>query len=196
MSVRNIPKRSGTTLIACDVSGSMMWDPISKNSSIYPYDIGILLGAMAHQFCENSITGIFGDMWKQIPMAKQSGVLSNVAAMRRYSNQVGWATHGHHVINYLIDNDIEVDRIMIFTDLQMWDTSHDYYFASVFVKYQRMHPDVRLYLFDLSGYGTIVTPPGTKNVCLIAGWSDRIFDFVDAYENGGSAIDEIRKIGV
>jgi len=196
VSVRNIPKLSGTTLIACDVSGSMSWKPISKSSGVYSYDIGVLLGSMAHQFCDRSITGIFGTEWKQIPMAKQSGILSNVAAMRSYNNQVGWATNGHHVINYLLDNDIDADRIMIFTDLQMWDTRHDYYFASTFAKYQRRYPDVRMYLFDLSGYGTIITPPGTKNVCLISGWSDRIFDFVNAYENGGSAIDEIRKIGV
>jgi len=196
VSIDNIPKLSGTTLIACDVSGSMTWEPISKNSSVYPYDIGVMLGSMAQQFCENSITGIFGTQWKQIPMAKQSGILSNVAKMHSYNNHVGWTTNGHRVIQYLIDNAIEVDRIMIFTDLQMWDNRNDRDFAPAFIKYQRMYPGVKLYLFDLSGYGTIVTPQNTKNVCLIAGWSDRIFDFVDAYENGSSAIDKISEIGV
>ena len=196
VSVDNIPKLSGTTLIASDVSGSMMWASISKNSSVYPYDIGIMLGSMAHRFCDNSITGIFGTEWKQISMAKRSGILSNVAKMHNHDNDVGWATNGHRVIEYLIDNNIEVDRIMIFTDLQMWDTGYDRIFAATFVKYQQMHPDVKLYTFDLSGYGTLVTPQDTKNVCLISGWSDRVFDFVNAYENGSSAVDEIRKIEV
>jgi hypothetical protein len=195
VSVENIPKMAGTTLIACDVSGSMNWEPISKNSSVFPYDIGIMLGSMAHQFCDNSITGIFGAEWKQISMSKRSGILSNVSEMHRYDNEVRWATNGYKVIDYLIDNNIKVDRLMIFTDCQMWDSHDDRNFAPTFIKYQRMYPDVKLYLFDLSGYGNIVIPQDTKNICLVAGWSDRVFDFIQMFEGTGtSAIEKIRAI--
>ena len=195
VSVENMPRMAGTTLIASDVSGSMTWEPISKNSSVFPYDIGIMLGSMAHQFCNDSITGIFGTTWKPIPMSRRSGILSNISEMHRHDQEVGWATNGHKVIEYLLENDIKVDRLMIFTDCQMWDSGHDSAFALTFIRYQRKYPDVKLYLFDLSGYGNIVVPQDTKNVCLIAGWSDKIFDFMKMYEQTGySAIDKIRAI--
>lgn len=194
-SVDNIPKLDGTTLIACDVSGSMSWTPISRNSSIYPYDIGVMLGSIANQFSDSSITGIFGTDWMQIPMARTSGILSGVDYMHKHDHDVGWATNGHKVIEYLIDGNIEVDRIMIFTDCQMWNTHNDGSFASKFEMYRRMHPNVRLYVFDLSGYGNIMIPQDTQNVCLVGGWSDRIFDFVSVFDDtGGSAIERIMGI--
>jgi len=195
VSVENIPRMSGTTLIACDVSGSMTWEPISKNSTVFPYDIGIMLGSMAHRFCNNSIVGIFGTDWKEIPMAVNCGILGNVKKMHSHDRDVGWGTNGHKIIEHLLNNDIEVDRLMIFTDNQMWNSSRDGTFASKFLSYQRRYPNVRLYLFDLNGYGTIVVPEDTKNVCLIAGWSDRVFDFVQMYEGAGtSPIDKIKAI--
>ena len=195
-STNNVPKLKGKTLIAADVSYSMM-NPISRKSTIQQYDIGILLEMLAHRFCQFSITGFFGDTWKQIPMSKQSGVLSNVNEMRRRSGEVGYSTNGHKVIEYLIKNKTSVDRIMIFTDCQMWDSNGgDRNFAPTFIKYQRMNPNVKLYLFDLSGYGNISVPQNTKNVCVIGGWSDRIFDFIDIFENGGSVIDTIKEVNV
>jgi len=194
-SVDNMPRLAGTTLIACDVSGSMTWTPISKNSSVYPYDIGILLGSMAHKFCNTSITGIFGTDWKQIPMSRRSGILSNVNEMHRHDNDVGWGTNGHKVIEYLLENNIQVDRIMIFTDCQMWDSYSDQSFAPTYIKYQRKCPDTKLYLFNLSGYGNIIVPQDTKNVHLIAGWSDRVLEYIQTSEQTGtSAIERIRAI--
>ncbi len=195
-STNNIPKLEGKTLIAADVSYSMM-NSISRKSTIQQYDIGIMLEMLAHRFCQFSITGFFGDTWKQVPMSKQSGVLSNVNEMRRRSGEVGYSTNGYKVIEYLLKNKMSVDRIMIFTDCQMWDSNGgDRNFASTFIKYQRMNPNVKLYLFDLSGYGNISVPQNTKNVCVIGGWSDRIFDFIDIFENGGSVIDTIKEVNV
>ena len=195
VSVENMTRMPGTTLIACDVSGSMTWTPISKNSTVYPYDIGIMLGSMAHQFCDTVITGIFGTEWKQINMSKHGGILGNISKMHKHDMDVGWGTNGHKVIEYLLENDIKVEQIMIFTDCQMWNSHDDTYFAPLFIKYQHKFPDVHLYLFDLSGYGNIVVPQDTKNVCLVAGWSDRIFDFIRMNEETESnAIDKIKAI--
>jgi hypothetical protein len=45
-STANIPQLPGTTLIACDVSGSME-RPVSAKSTIERFDIGIILGMLA-----------------------------------------------------------------------------------------------------------------------------------------------------
>lgn len=196
-SIENVPKLEGTTLIASDVSGSME-SSISKNSTVERWDIGIVLGMMAHRFCEQSITGIFGTEWKAVPLAKySSGLLANSMKLRSISNEVGWSTNGYKIIEYLINTNTKVDRLMIFTDCQMWnDTWSDAHFAEMFIKYQRMYPDVKLYCFDLSGYGNIMIPQNTKNVCLIGGWSDKVFEFVKSFEELGNStvIKEIKAI--
>lgn len=201
-SVDNFPKLSGTSIIACDVSGSME-HAISKNSSVERFDIGIVLGMIAHRFCGHTITGMFGDDWKVVPMAKSSGILRNALEMHEREGEVGYSTNGYKVIEYLLENDIKVDRIMIFTDCQMWDSEGsgrvrsrysffgrrdddvDVSFSERFIQYQRKYPGVKLYCFDLSGYGNVMIPQETKNVCLIGGWSDKVFDFISVFEEVG-----------
>lgn len=196
-SIKNIPKLDGTTLIACDVSGSMSI-PISKNSKVQNWDIGIVLGMMAHKFSDISITGIFGDKWKAIPLAKYStGLLENSMKLRSISNEVGWSTNGYKIIQYLLETNTQVDRIMIFTDCQMWNSYHSgENFTELFIKYQHKYPNAKLYCFDLSGYGNIMIPQTTKGVCLIGGWSDKVFDFVKVFESLGesTAIQTIKAI--
>lgn len=195
-SVDNMPRLPGTTLIASDVSGSM-FSTISEKSTVQRFDIGLMLSAMAHSFCNTSITGIFGDIWKTMPMTKRSGILQNIIEMRAYEGRVGYSTNGHKVIDYLLERDEKVDRIMMFTDEQMWDTYHDRSFAATFLKYQRKFPDVKLYLFDLSGYGNIVVPQETKNACIISGWSDRVLEFIPMYEQSGTTpVDKVKAITI
>lgn len=194
VSIENMPRLSGTTLIACDVSGSM-FDRVSENSVVQRFDVGLMLGSMAHNFCNTSITGMFGDTWLQVPMSRRSGILSNVTEMRGQEGRVGYSTNGHKVIDYLLERDEKVERILMFTDEQLWDTWHDRSFAGTFLKYQRKFPDVKLYLFDLSGYGGMVVPKDTENTCLIGGWSDRVFDFIPMYEGTGtSPVDKVMAI--
>jgi 60 kDa SS-A/Ro ribonucleoprotein len=209
-SVDNFPKLSGSsTLIACDVSGSME-SSISKNSSVERFDIGIVLGMIANRFCGHTITGMFGDYWKVVPMTKSSGILRNALEMHEREGEVGYSTNGYKVIEYLLENDIKVDRIMIFTDCQMWDSEgsgrvrsrhslfgrrdDDVSFSEKFIQYQRKYPGVKLYCFDLSGYGNVMIPQETKNVCLIGGWSDKVFDFIEAFESVGDGNAPIKKI--
>src|SRR3990167_4544812 len=209
-SVDNFPKLSGSsTIIACDVSGSMEKE-ISKHSSVQRFDIGIVLGMIAHRFCGHTITGMFGDDWKVVPMATSSGILRNALEMHEREGEVGYSTNGYKVIEYLLENDIKVDRIMIFTDCQMWDSEgsgrvrfrsslfgrryEEISFSERFIQYQRKYPGVKLYCFDLSGYGNVIIPQETKNVCLIGGWSDRVFDFISAFEEVGDGNTPIKKI--
>ncbi len=209
-SVDNFPKLSGTsTIIACDVSGSME-HAISKNSSVERFDIGIVLGMIAHRFCGHTITGMFGDDWKVVPMATSSGILRNALEMHEREGEVGYSTNGYKVIDYLLENDIKVDRIMIFTDCQMWDSEgsgrvrnrysffgrrdDDVSFSEKFIQYQRKYPGVKLYCFDMSGYGNVSIPQNTKNVCLIGGWSDKVFDYISAFEEIGDGNTPIKKI--
>ena len=59
-----------------------------------------------------------------------------------------------------------------------------------------MFPEAKLYLFDLAGYGQMPLNLAEKDVYLIAGWSERIFDVLSAIDKGDDALSIINKIDV
>ncbi len=182
-------------LLACDVSGSMRW-PISKNSVIEHYDIGLMLAMLLRHRCHQVVTGIFGDDWMTVNMP-QGDILPAVDSLRSLGNKVGFSTNGYKVIDWLIEQRMVVDKVMMFTDMQMWDsTDSGSTLAQSWQQYKQMAPQARLYLFDLVGYGQAPLQLIDNDVCLIAGWSDRIFDILHAIENGSTAIEQIGQIQV
>lgn len=180
-------------LLACDVSGSMC-RPISEKSTVEAYDVGLVLAMLLKNRCKHVVSGIFGDSWKVINMPA-SGILSNVMQMYSREGEVGYSTNGYKVIEYLRRRKIAMDKVMLFTDCQMWDSTDDNKtLQDEWTKYKAMAPQAKLYLFDLVGYGQSPLKMLDNDVALIAGWSDKVFDMLEALENGSSIVEEIRKI--
>jgi 60 kDa SS-A/Ro ribonucleoprotein len=195
-SARNLRGFDGNTrvVVACDVSGSMQ-QPISPRSKVLLYDVGLVLGMLLQSRCMHVVTGMFGATWKRVPLP-QGQVLRNVQELYRREGEVGYDTNGHLVIQDLRQRGEAVDKIMIFTDCQLWDsTGRHNTLAQEWAAYRaNVAPNARLYLFDLAGHGT--TPLDVRaehGVALIAGWSDKVFDVLAALENGGNALTEIQK---
>ena len=182
--------------IACDVSGSMT-SSVSQKSTIRMYDIGILLGMILQLKCKSVITGVFGDTWakKSLP---QSSILQNTSAMYSLANKVGFSTNGYLVLKDLVDHNIAMDKIMMFTDCQMWNSrsSAKGEFVRYWSTYKKMYPNAKLYLFNLAGYQTTPIQVESNDVYLISGWSDKVFEMLEAIENGSTAIKEIEKISL
>lgn len=188
-------KKDTRVLLACDVSGSM-YTPVSARSTVRNFDIGLVLAMLLRNRCENVITGIFGDTWKVINMPSKS-ILSNVEQMYSRSGEVGYSTNGYKVIEYLRTHNIKMDKVMMFTDCQMWNSfNNGQTINSEWQKYKKIEPDAKLYLFDLSGYGQSPIKLIGNDVALIAGWSNKIFDMLAAIENKESVVDYIRKTKV
>jgi 60 kDa SS-A/Ro ribonucleoprotein len=180
-------------VIACDVSGSMQ-KAISAKSKVLLYDIGLMLGMLLQSRCKNVVSGMFGNTWKVINMPKRS-VLSNVNEYYSREGEVGYATNGHLVLEDLIRRKVIVDKVMMFTDLQMWDNAGTKIaFADVWGTYKQLAPNAKLYLFDLAGYGNTPVDIRENDVHLIAGWSDKIFDVLAALETAESALLSIHAI--
>lgn len=184
-------------LVAADVSGSMQ-RPVAPKSSVQNYDIAILLSMLLMSKCEAVVSGMFGDTWKVVNLPQES-VLANTIEMHRREGEVGYSTNGYKVIDWLIDNKVKMDKVMIFTDCQMWDSHRGYYRSDKEIKdswhkYKEMYPQAKLYLFDLVGYGTSPLDLAEQDVYLIAGWSEKIFDVLNAVDNGADALSEIRKV--
>lgn len=179
-------------VIACDVSGSMQ-RVVSPKSTVQNFDIGLVLGMLLQSQCSNVITGMFGDRWKTIAMPRTQ-VLRNVMEFHRREGEVGYSTNGHLVIQDLLDRKMSVDKIFMFTDCQLWNTSGSH-IARVWMQYKEIAPNCKLYLFDLAGYGTTpLRTEGQNDVFLVAGWSDKIFDVLTAIENGSDALDMIEAV--
>jgi hypothetical protein len=195
MSAENIAGFDENTrvLIACDVSGSMQC-PISPKSSINYYDIGLMLGMLLKNRCKKVISGIFGNIWKVINLPR-TGILHNVKTFYSRKGEVGYATNGYLVIEYLLDTEKKMDKVMIFTDCQMWDSSYNgENMRKAWHAYKKFCPQAKIYLFDLSGYGNAALDITEKDVTLLSGWSERIFDTLAAMERGEDALSEINKI--
>jgi len=194
VSYENIPKLPGSTLIACDVSGSMEMS-LSKYSSLQLFDVGLLLGAMAHKFTDESIVGIFGNTWKPIQLSKRNGIIRDTLYMHSREGEVGYSTNGHAVIQWATDNHKKVDRFMFFSDNQIWnsharhdtrDVMESRYVQSAYEalkEYRKtVNPNARMYIFDLGGYGTTSFPEQDRKVIGIGGWSDKVFKFIKNIE--------------
>lgn len=194
-SVKNISGFDAKTrvLIACDVSASMQ-KPVSAKSKVLLYDIGLMLGMLMQSKCERVVSGMFGNTWKIINMPNR-GVLSNVNEYYKREGEVGYATNGYLVINDLINRRVVMDKVMLFTDCQLWNNKHDgQSLANVWKMYKTIAPYAKLYLFDLAGYGNTPISVMRDDVTLIAGWSDKVFDVLHATENGESAISMIKQL--
>lgn len=183
-------------VLAADVSGSMQ-RPVSARSNVQNFDVGLLLAMLLQSRCAYVTTGMFGDRWKAIQVPR-TNILANVEEFHRREGEVGYATNGHLVVQDLLDRRVVADKVMLFTDCQLWDshTGNQTGLAAVWRRYKILAPQARLYLFDLAGYGNAPLRVNDADVAFIAGWPDKIFDVLAALESGGSAVAELRNVVV
>lgn len=183
-------------LLACDVSGSMQ-TPVSPKSKIQLFDIGLMLAMLLQSRCKNVRIGMFGDTWKTITVPKNN-ILANVQEFYRREGEVGYATNGFLIIKDLLDRKVGMDKVMLFTDCQLWNSSNGTdHIHSLWIRYKReVSPDAKLYLFDLKGLGTSPVQIIQDDVFLLSGWSDKIFSVLDALENGKKSLDEINAVTI
>jgi 60 kDa SS-A/Ro ribonucleoprotein len=179
-------------LLACDVSGSMN-RAISAKSKIMNYDIGLMLAMLLQSRCKNVQVGLFGDKWKTINVAR-ANILAGVQELYKRTNEVGYSTNGYLVVKDLLDRKVQMDKVMLFTDCQLWDSKAggSQHIEFYWNRYKaKVAPGAKLYLFDLAGYGQSPLRLLQNDVYLVAGWSDKVFEVLAALENGGSALDAI-----
>lgn len=203
ISIENIPGierlKQETSLIACDVSGSMM-TPLSDKSSLDLIEIGILLGKMINKVSDKTITGVFGNDWA--PISFGTTVLDSV----NYPH-VGLSTYGYKVIKWLTQNKIRVDNVMYFSDSQLYSdlgvgSYQSGFYASrgpsrssletAWNEYKKFHPTSRIYMFDLSNYGTTPIDLMNKDVYMMNGWSSNIFKVLGGIQDWKSLKNYIR----
>jgi len=176
-STENIPKLLGKTAIIVDVSGSMD-NPISAKSRIKCLDIGLLLGVIAVRICEDSIFLTFANNVFKQTISSTGGIISQMRSIK----DLGGGTSLEKPFEYLLEKKIKVDRIILLSDNEI-NSNGGKTVQSNFDKYNsQVNPDCWVHAIDLQGYGTQQFMGAKTNI--IAGWSEKVFDFIQLAERG------------
>jgi 60 kDa SS-A/Ro ribonucleoprotein len=172
ISLDNVPKLSGKTLVAVDVSGSMTGKP---------QEIARMFGSVLYKATDSMLL-TFDDRARYISLNPRDSLLS---LMQRLP-----FTGGGTNFNAIFDSSTEkFDRVIILSDMQAWIT--DGWGSSnpkqAFANYkQRTGADPIIYSFDLNAYGSMQFPE--RNVYCLSGFSDKIFDIMKVLEEDRNAL--------
>lgn len=185
-SVENMPRLPGKTVLAIDVSGSMTY-PMNKRSDLVCSDIATLLAVLASKICDEYIIYSFDTELKTVTIPPESGILAAADCIQCD----GGGTDITLTFSTILENKILADRLILFSDNEINCCNN--VFMHMFNrlplcqqladKYRKeINPEFWVHAVDIMGYGTQQFMGERTNI--IAGWNDRVLDFVLLAENG------------
>lgn len=175
VSLVNVPKFDGETLVVMDVSGSM---------SGRPSEIASLFGAILAKVNSCDVMTFSTDA-----QYKSYNPLDSVMTIRGSFRYSGGGTNFKAIFNKA---NKKYDRVIILSDMQGW-IGHTTP-SSEFASYKKKHgANPYVYSWDLAGLGTLQFPE--SNVFGLAGFSDKVFDIMKLMEVDRKALfNEIKAI--
>ena len=186
-STANLPHLPGTTVIAVDVSGSMS-SRVSEKSDIECVEIGVMLGLIANRICDNSIFYTFDTRIGQIQLPRRADILSNISRIAA----AGGGTNMGLPFEAMMQQKVKADRIIVISDNMCNCGTTWYNHATVQTladEYRRQTGnDLWVHAIDLQGYGTQQFHGPKTNI--IAGWSEKVFDFIQLAEQGEGTLEK------
>ena len=192
ISVSNVPKYEGKTLIILDGSGSM-----GQYAGKSPYKIGSVFASALYK-SNDSDWMIFNNTGYQKYLSfNPTDSIMSMVSMAYKENDWG----GTDLTGCIESIPKAYDRIILLSDMQSWQEYEGYFDLADGVKANKAFAEYKikfncnpfLYSFDLAGYGTMQFPE--NNVFCIAGFSEKVFDIMQVLEKDRNAlIDEIDKI--
>ena len=175
-SCANIPRLRGRTVIAVDVSGSMSSN-VSSKSDVQCKHIGMMLGLIANKICDDAVFYEFNHDISAHTFSHRQGILY---ACVHEAKSTGGTNMGLPFMQ-MIKDDIHADRVIVISDNMCnygIKTTQ-----SVADKCRReTDSDFWIHAIDLQGYGTQQFAGHKTNI--IAGWSEKVFDFIQIAEQG------------
>lgn len=175
LACSNVPKLHGKTLIALDVSGSM--------SSVA--DIAALFSAVLVKSNDCDI----------ITFAEraQYKFINPDDSLMTIKENLRFAGGGTNFIDIFNVANKKYDRVILLSDMQAWipqmgwwGLSHETPSAAYNAYKRKYNPDCKMYSLDLAGYGTLQVPE--KDVYCLAGFSEKIFDLMQYFEEDKDAL--------
>jgi uncharacterized protein with von Willebrand factor type A (vWA) domain len=170
IALSNVPKFTGKTLVALDVSGSMGGRPIA---------IGALFATVLVK-TNNADLLLFDDVARYETLNPRDSTLTIADQIK--TRATGGGTNFHAIFDAA---NRAYDRIIILSDMQGWIGQHTP--TKTFEKYKRKRKtNPRIFSFDLQGYGTLQFPQ--PEVYCLAGFSEKTFDIMQMLERDKQAL--------
>jgi 60 kDa SS-A/Ro ribonucleoprotein len=213
LSCVNIPVLDGRTAILIDHSGSMRGDGggsslVSALSKTKSSDIADVFAAMLLHHQPNVYVGLFGDRLLPYEVDRNKGILETARDMHRLGNNCGGSTEAgiYDFFNEMSKTGKAVDNIIIFSDMVIGDGCSWYgttnetrsgKFRDVFKAFKSKFPTCKVVSVDIHQTSGTSVFDKSYNVTQIAGWSDKIFNLIEAGTVGYKAlIKEIEAIEI
>jgi hypothetical protein len=176
ISLSNVPVFLGRTLVVLDVSGSMTVG-YGRNGNIVPAKIGALFAAVLAKANDADLM-TFDNSARYVNVNKADSAMT-IARSIRFP---GGGTDFHTIFRAARE---KYDRVIILSDMQGW-IGYDSPTAEFADYKKRTGANPHVYSFDLQGYGTMQFPE--RNVCALAGFSDKVFDVMAMVEQDPKAL--------
>ena len=197
LSVENIPEIPGNTILASDCSASMTRSSFRTKSVTVPAEIAGVIFAIANRICQNSLSFLFDDQVYQVnPPGRSGSILQYVSDLTKQFR--GGSTYGHIVIDHFIAQKVKADRIIFFSDFQMYTDPYGNPASlqkSIMTYRRTINPEFRVYSIDVQGYGTTQTPENDPKSLLVSGFSEKLLKYIPLFESdGATAIKDIEAI--
>ena len=175
VSAENLPKLKGKTVIAIDRSGSMSKGGVGGYSNVTPVQIASVLGLLTNIMCEDSLVYLFNQDIETLGVSEYTPVLETASKIQAYGGTIMSLP-----ITRLKETRIKANRIIYISDNEcsyMRQSTMQY-----LNEYLEDNPDCWVHAIDVEGYGTQQFKGDRVNV--IAGWSDKVIEFINLAELG------------
>lgn len=202
VSLNNLPKLKGKTMVLSDNSGSAWGTLNTEYGSVKVAEIGNLSAVLTALCSEEGYVGVFGDTLKVVPIMKTSCILDNLEKVNELGKTVGYNTENgiwlffeksitqneywNHIFIYsdmqagrgeLYCTDEEAKKYQIFLrkyDLKgMKIKSYINILELVELYRKRVNPKVNLFSVQTAGYDNSVLPNYLYRGCLLTGWTGK-----------------------
>lgn len=181
ISINNVPKFDGETLVVLDVSGSMR-EAGKGNKS--PHIIGALFSAVLVK-SNNCDFMVFDNTARYVNLNPMDSTIT-------ITNSIPFTGGGTDFHSIFRTANKKYDRVIILSDMQGW-IGHN----TPRVEFNQWKAATKsnpvIYSFDLNSYGSMQFPE--HNVYCLAGFSEKVFDVMKLLEEDKRAlINEIKKV--
>ena len=205
ISIENMPKLKGKTMVLSDNSGSAWNAFTSEYGTTTIAEIDNLSSVLIAKCSEEGIVGKFGDELKKYNIKKRDGVLSQAEKVNEHEGaDVGLSTEGGiwKFFKEAIDKKIVYDRVIIYSDMQCglgglygtledkkeyskyFDCNNGYVcgYINVFKLIQEYHKKVNskcnFYCCMTAGYDNCLIPQHSYRAVMLNGWTGKEAVFV------------------
>lgn len=179
ISLSNVPKFNGSTLVVLDTSGSMEGKPV---------EIGALFSVVLVK-SNNADFMYFSDYATYMNLNPMDSILT---LTKKIENDC--ETGGTNFQAIFDTANKPYNRIVILSDCQGW-IGYDAPTKQFSAYKKRTGANPKVYSFDLAGYGSLQLPE--NNIFCLAGFSEKTFDIIKMLEQDKNAfIAEIEKIEI